>query len=103
MRLIQREGQASGAGNPRMAALQSERIRVEQEIERLVDALAQANSVLLSYVNARVAELDGRRQELSREISQLNAEAVAPETVEELARQLGAWEDVDFGRQAHDG
>ncbi|QNL45913.1 recombinase family protein [Oscillibacter hominis] len=97
VRLIQREGQASGAGNPRMAALQSERIRVEQEIERLVDALAQANSVLLSYVNARVAELDGRRQELSREISQLNAEAVAPETVEELARQLGAWEDVDFG------
>ena len=32
---------------------------VDSEIEKLVDSLTGANNVLLSYVNVKIAELDG--------------------------------------------
>ena len=37
---------------------------MDSEIEKLVDSLTGANNVLLSYVNVKIAELDGRKQEL---------------------------------------
>ena len=50
--------------NPKIAALQVELAHVDGEIEKLVDSLTGANNVLLSYVNVKIAELDGRKQEL---------------------------------------
>ena len=50
--------------NPKIAALQVELAHVDSEIEKLVDSLTEANNVLLSYVNVKIEELDGRKQEL---------------------------------------
>ena len=49
--------------NPKIAALQVELAHVDGEIEKLVDSLTGANNVLLSYVNVKIAELDGSKQE----------------------------------------
>lgn len=45
--------------NPKIVALQVEFIRINEEIEKLVNSLTGANNVLLSYVNAKIAGLDG--------------------------------------------
>ena len=42
-------------------------LHVDSEIEKLVDSLTGANNVLLSYVNVKIAELDGRKQELLKQ------------------------------------
>ena len=49
---------------------------VNGEIEKLVDSLTGANNVLLSYVNVKIAELDGRKQELVKRIADLTVEAI---------------------------
>ena len=54
---------------------------VDGEIEKLVDSLPGANNVLLSYVNVKIAELDGRKQELLARIAELTVEAISPEPV----------------------
>ena len=51
--------------NPKITALQVELAHVDSEIEKLVDSLTGANNVLFSYVNVKIAELDGRKQETS--------------------------------------
>ena len=61
--------------NPKIAALQVELAHVDSEIEKLVDSLTGANNVLLSYVNVKIAELDGRKQELLARIAELTVEA----------------------------
>ena len=47
--------------NPKITALQVELAHVDSEIEKLVDSLTGANNVLFSYVNVKIAELDGRK------------------------------------------
>lgn len=67
--------------NPKIVALQVELAHVDSEIEKLVDSLKGANNVLLSYVNVKIAELDGRKQELLARIAELTVEAISPEQV----------------------
>ena len=82
--------------NPKIAALQVELIRVNEEIEKLVDSLTGANNVLLSYVNVKIAELDGRKQELVKQIAELAAEAISPEQVVQISDYLDDWDSVAF-------
>ena len=86
----------SGKANPKIAALQVELAHVDGEIEKLVDSLTGANNVLLSYVNVKIAELDGRKQELLARIAELTVEAISPEQVSQISGYLDTWEDVSF-------
>ena len=52
--------------------------QVEDEIEKLLNTLAGANAVLLSYANGKIEELDANRQRLIKEIAALNAETIFP-------------------------
>ena len=82
--------------NPKIAALQVELLHVDSEIEKLVDSLTGANNVLLSYVNVKIAELDGRKQELLARIAELTVEAISPEQVSQISGYLDTWENVSF-------
>ena len=82
--------------NPKIAALQVELAHVDSEIEKLVDSLTGANNVLLSYVNVKIAELDGRKQELLARIAELTVEAISPEQVSQISGYLDTWENVSF-------
>ena len=82
--------------NPKIAALQVELAHVDSEIEKLVDSLTGANNVLLSYVNVKIAELDGRKQELLAQIAELTVEAISPEQVSQISGYLDTWENVAF-------
>ena len=82
--------------NPKIAALQVELAHVDGEIEKLVDSLTGANNVLLSYVNVKIAELDGRKQNLLARIAELTVEAISPEQVSQISGYLDTWENVSF-------
>ena len=82
--------------NPKIAALQVELLHVDSEIEKLVDSLTGANNVLLSYVNVKIAELDGRKQELVKQIAELTVEAISPEQVSQISGYLDTWDNVSF-------
>ena len=69
---------------------------MDSEIEKLVDSLTGANNVLLSYVNVKIAELDGRKQELVKQIAELTVEAISPEQVSQISGYLDTWENVSF-------
>jgi len=84
----------SGKGKP--AALQVELLHVDSEIEKLVDSLTGANNVLLSYVNVKIAELDGRKQGLVKQIAELTVEAISPEQVNQISGYLDTWDNVSF-------
>lgn len=70
----------ASAVNPKIAALQVELIWVNEEIENLVDSLTGANNVLLSYVNVKIAERNGRKQKLVKQIAELTMEAIKSRT-----------------------
>ena len=79
----------SGKGKtPKITALQVELAHVDSEIEKLVDSLTGANNVLFSYVNVKIAELDGRKQELLARIAELTVEAISPEQVSQISGYL---------------
>ena len=82
--------------NPKITALQVELARVDSEIEKLVDSLTGANNVLLSYVNVKIAELDGRKQALVKEIAELTVETISPEQVKQISGYLDTWDSVSF-------
>lgn len=74
--------------NPKITALQVELAHVDSEIEKLLDSLTGANNVLLFYVNAKIAELDGRKQELLAKMAELTVEAISPEQVSQISGYL---------------
>ena len=88
--------QKAAKANPKLAALQVELAHVDSEIEKLVDSLTGANNVLFSYVNVKIAELDGRKQELLARIAELTVEAISPEQVSQISGYLDTWENVSF-------
>jgi len=82
--------------NPKLTALQVELAQLENEIEKLIDALTGANPVLISYLNSKIEELDGRKRTLVKEIATLTAEAVSPEQIETISNYLADWGNVSF-------
>ncbi len=94
-RLVVNPEEAAKA-NPKIAALQVELLHVDSEIEKLVDSLTGANNVLLSYVNVKIAEQDGHKQELLAQIAELTVEAISPEQVSQISGYLDTWDSVSF-------
>ena len=82
--------------NPKLTALNVELAQVEDEIEKLLNTLTGANSVLLSYANGKIEELDASRQRLIKEIAALNAETISPQKIEFLSAHLENWNTIDF-------
>ncbi len=95
-----REFQTLAAGdnkpNPRLTAIQIELTQVETEIEKLLDNLTGANSILISYANSKIEDLDTRRQGLVKEINELTSEALSPKKIQLLSGYLSDWDNVEF-------
>jgi len=82
--------------NPKLTAKQATLAQVNDEIEKLIDSLADAGTTLVAYVNRKIEELDGHKQVLSREIAALTLEITPPEQIEAIANYLDDWENVAF-------
>jgi len=83
-------------GNPRVTALKVELAHVEAEIEKLLDSLLGANDILISFANNKAAELDARKQSLSKQLADLVADEVSPEIMLRIAELLEDWDDASL-------
>ena len=50
----------------------------------------------MSFKNVKIAELDGRKQELLAKIAELTVEAISPEQVSQISGYLNTWDSVSF-------
>ena len=82
--------------DPRITALQIELVKVDEEIEKLLDTLSGANPILLSYANSKIEALDTKRQNLVKEIADLSAEVMSPRQIRELSNHIHNWENISF-------
>jgi len=82
--------------NPKLTALNVELLQVEAEIEKLLDTLTGANATLLSYANAKIEELDEKRQSLTKAIADMSAETVSPEHIKRISGYLQDWDNISF-------
>jgi len=82
--------------NPKLTARNVELAQVNAEIETLLDSLAGANAILLSYANSKIEALDAKRQALMKEIADMQTAALSPEHVKSISDYLGSWDDVSF-------
>jgi len=69
-------GNDSVVENPQRTTLQSQLTQIEAEIAKLVDNMASADNVLMSFINRKARELDSNRQAVLKEIAKLSAESV---------------------------
>jgi len=89
-------GDNSSKVNPKLTALNVELAQVETEIEKLLDNLTGTNSILLSYANGKIEELDAKRQSLTKAIADMKASTLAPEYAKSISGYLKNWDNVSF-------
>jgi DNA integrity scanning protein DisA with diadenylate cyclase activity len=82
--------------NPKLTAKQLELARVESEIEKLIESLTTAGATLVIYVNAKIEELDARRQTLIQDIAALTLDTIPPAQMEAISNYLDDWNNVNF-------
>ena len=80
--------------NPELTALNVQLTQVETEIGSLMDRLSAADDTLFRYISGRVKELDGKKQELMKCISELKLHKEAYYT--EIYNHLTMWDELSF-------
>ena len=80
--------------NPELTTLHVELTQTESEISALMDRLATADDTIFRYISGRIKELDGKKQELMKRISELKLHKEADYT--EISNHLTMWEELSF-------
>jgi hypothetical protein len=80
--------------NPELTTLNVQLAQVEDEISSLMNRMASADDVLFRYIGERVRELDSKKQELMKRISELKLHKEADYT--EICNHLTMWEELSF-------
>ena len=63
---------------------------------KLIQSAKDSGDYDFIIVNVKIAELDGRKQELLARIAELTVEAISPEQVSQISGYLDTWENVSF-------
>jgi DNA invertase Pin-like site-specific DNA recombinase len=82
--------------NPKLTAKQISLARIDSEIDKLVESLVTAGATLVSYVNAKIEDLDAQRQKLTREIAALTLDTIPPAQMDAISNYLDDWGNVSF-------
>lgn len=80
--------------DPKAAELRMERNRVGQEIESLLDKVAQANETLMTFINRRVETLAAEQEELERELAAFALNRVGGSRLDQIRNYLSRWDAV---------
>lgn len=79
---------------PEQTALQVELVQTEDQISALMSRMAGADDVLFRYIGEKVRELDGRKQDLMKCISEWKLQKETDCT--EIRNHLTMWEELSF-------
>jgi len=83
--------------SPQKAVLQSQLAQIEAEISKLVDNLAAADNVLISFINRKARELDVKRQEVLKEMAKLSAEnTLDTDKIRQINGYVDKWDSLSL-------
>ena len=83
--------------NPRILELGAQIEQIEAEIEKLLDRVSEADSVLMGYINKKVSELHNQSSELKREMNELEQAIIQPKlNVKQIRNCMQHWEKLEF-------
>ena len=83
--------------NPRIVELGTQIEQIEAEIEKLLDRVSEADSVLMGYINKKVSELHNQSSELKREMNELEQAIIQPKlNVKQIRNCMQHWEKLEF-------
>ena len=80
--------------NPQLTTLNIELMQVDEEIKSLMAKLSNADDALFRYINRRITELDGKKQEIGAKVSELRLRQDTD--VRAINAHLTAWENLSF-------
>lgn len=87
----------SQSQNPRIPELDSEIERIDQEIEKLMARVADADAILMGYINKRISELHTQATALKQERSDLQAsESQSELDTKQLKNYMQHWDELEF-------
>lgn len=88
-------GERSQTTNPRLEELRVRLSAIETEIKKLTDRVADANDVLMHYINDRIESLDTEKSEILSEIKKFESEDHCSENdILEVSECLGKWGEL---------
>ena len=87
-------GKDAGA-NPQLSKTKIRLTQIDEEINGLLSKVANANSVLLKYINDKISELDTERQTLQEELLSLTV-SKAGDKIGQITDHVGKWDKISF-------
>lgn len=82
--------------NPKINELQVKIESLTSEIEKLLSKVAEANGVLMDYINRRVGELDSQVKAYQQQIRELSPLDTQRSDVPKLRGYMQHWDDLSF-------
>lgn len=83
--------------NPRIHEITVKIERITEEIDKLLDKIADADSVLMDYINKRIQELDAQANVYHQQLSELSPlENRAKCNIAELKGYMQHWDDLSY-------
>lgn len=85
----------SAVPNPEAEKITAEVIRLEDEIQKLMDKLADADKTLFEYIQKRIGEIDKNKSELEAKLHKLSRRHKAIDTAP-LIKPLAKWNELSM-------
>lgn len=73
--------------------------KIDQQIENLINQVAQANDVVIKYINKKITELDKEKSILLEEIKKNYIESNKQISTEEIILQLNNWDKLNIDKK----
>jgi hypothetical protein len=73
--------------------------QVKEQIDNLIEGLANGNAKLLPYLNAKINELDEQKSEIEANILQKSLEHRKTTNTDAILDRIERWDELDFDEQ----
>ncbi|MDE6031443.1 MAG: hypothetical protein K2G32_07480, partial [Oscillospiraceae bacterium] len=80
----------------RLNGLKIQQMKIDEEINSIVEKFVKANDTMLEYLNGKVNELEKRKSEIVGEILDLTAQKPLEIDFKQIKEFTDNWEDLDL-------
>lgn len=86
----------TGENNARLNELKIRQMKIDEEINSIVEKFVKANDTMLEYLNGKVFELEKRKSEIVAEILDITAQKPLEIDFKQIREFTDNWEDLDL-------
>lgn len=86
----------TGENDARLNELKIQQVKIDEEINSIVEKFVKANDTMLEYLNGKVFELEKRKSEIVAEILDITAQKPLEIDFKQIREFTDNWEDLDL-------